>query len=145
MAVQPELRTLFYARIEALLEEKGVRYDLIRAALGGGWDDPVYGFVQRALLLQKRAQTPEFAARATTAIRPANILQAAEKQGLKPVADLSQIDPALFQHESEHALYAAVMRTHPAVQKPSTPRTSTKRWTPCSPNWTRRSIPCLTM
>lgn len=116
VVVQPELRTLFYARIEALLEEKGVRYDLIRAALGGGWDDSVYGFVQRALLLQKRAQTPEFAARATTAIRPANILQAAEKQGLKPVADLSQIDPALFQHESEHALYAAVMRLTPQFE-----------------------------
>lgn len=116
VAVQPDLRSLFYSRIEALLEEKGIHYDLIRAVLGGGWDDSVYGFVQRAHLLQNRATSPDFPARVMTAIRPANILQAAEKQSLKPVADLTQIDPTLFQHESEHALYGAVMRLTPQFE-----------------------------
>ena len=116
VAVQPDLRTLFYSRIEALLEEKGVRYDLIRAVLGGGWDDSVYSFIQRALLLQNRSQSPDFSARVMTAIRPANILQSAPKHSVRPVADPTQVDPTLFEHESEQTLYAVVMRLTPQFE-----------------------------
>ncbi|GIV10177.1 MAG: glycine--tRNA ligase subunit beta [Fimbriimonadales bacterium] len=110
IAVQADLRTLFYSRIEALLEEHGVRYDLIRATLGGGWDDSVYGFVQRAHLLQRHAELPDFSPLAQTATRPANILAAAEKKGVKTIAHLEQVDATLFEHATEHALMEALAR-----------------------------------
>ncbi|MDW8107408.1 MAG: glycine--tRNA ligase subunit beta, partial [Armatimonadota bacterium] len=116
IAVQADLRTLFYSRIEALLEEQGVRYDLVRATLGAGWDDSVYSFVQRGLLLQRHANSPEFLPLVRAATRPANILAAAAKQGIKAVASLEQVDPLLFEHPSEHALYAAVQDANPRFE-----------------------------
>ncbi|MCS6923882.1 MAG: glycine--tRNA ligase subunit beta, partial [Fimbriimonadales bacterium] len=116
IAVQADLRTLFYSRIEALLEEQGVRYDLIRATLGGGWDDSVYGFVRRAHLLQQQAASPEFLPLVQTATRPANILAAAEKKGIKAVASLEQVDGTLFEHETESALYEALSRATPRFE-----------------------------
>jgi len=116
IAVQADLRTLFYSRIEALLEEAGVRYDLIRATLGGGWDDSVYGFVQRARLLQAYAGAGEFVALTQTATRPANILAAAEKKGIKAVGGLEHVDATLFEHPTEHALYEAVARLTPPFE-----------------------------
>ncbi len=107
-ALQTDLRGLFYARLEAYLEERGVRYDLIRATLGAGWDDSVHGFVQRALLLQSLAETPDFKQVTLTATRPANILSAAEKKGIRAVANLQEVDSTLFEHEAEHELYSAL-------------------------------------
>jgi len=116
IAVQADLRTLFYSRIEALLEEMGVRYDLIRATLSAGWDDSVYGFVQRGQLLQQQADTPDFLPLTRTATRPANILAAAEKQGIKALASLEHVDPTLFEHPSEQALYEAIARATPRLE-----------------------------
>jgi glycyl-tRNA synthetase beta chain len=116
IAVQADLRALFYSRIEALLEEAGVRYDLIRATLGGGWDDSVYGFVQRARLLQAHAGADEFVALTQTATRPANILAAAEKKGIKAVGGLEHVDATLFEHPTEHALYEAIERLTPRFE-----------------------------
>lgn len=116
IAVQADLRTLFYSRIEALLEEMGVRYDLIRATLSAGWDDSVYGFVQRGRLLQQQADTPDFLPLTRTATRPANILAAAEKQGIKALASLEHVDPTLFEHPSEQALYEAIARATPRLE-----------------------------
>jgi glycyl-tRNA synthetase beta chain len=116
IAVQADLRTLFYSRIEALLEEQGVRYDLVRAALGAGWDDSVYGFMQRARLLQQHAETPAFLPLVQTATRPANILAAAEKKNLKTVASLDHVDAALFEHDTERALYDALMQATPRFE-----------------------------
>jgi len=116
IAVQADLRTLFYSRIEALLDEVGVRYDLVRATLGGGWDDSVYGFVQRARLLQAHADTDEFVALVQTATRPANILAAAEKKAIKAVGGLEHVDAALFEHATEYALHEAVTRLTPRFE-----------------------------
>jgi glycyl-tRNA synthetase beta chain len=116
IAVQADLRTLFYSRIEALLEEQGVRYDLVRATLGAGWDDSVYGFMQRARLLQQHADTPEFLPLVQTATRPANILAAAEKKHLKAVASLDHVDATLFEHETERALYEALTQMTPRFE-----------------------------
>ncbi|MCX7924831.1 MAG: glycine--tRNA ligase subunit beta, partial [Fimbriimonadales bacterium] len=116
IAVQADLRTLFYSRIEALLEEQEVRYDLIRAALGAGWDDSVYGFMQRAHLLQRHAETPDFLPLVQTATRPANILAAAEKKGIKAIASLEQVDATLFEHETESALYEALAQATPRLE-----------------------------
>ncbi|MDM7460549.1 MAG: glycine--tRNA ligase subunit beta [bacterium] len=116
VAVQADLRALFYSRIEALLEEQGVRYDLVRATLGGGWDDSVYGFMQRAHLLQRHAPTPDFLPLVQTATRPANILAAAEKKAIKAVASLEQVDATLFEHDSEHALMEALAQATPRFE-----------------------------
>ncbi|GIV06375.1 MAG: glycine--tRNA ligase beta subunit [Fimbriimonadales bacterium] len=116
IAVQADLRTLFYSRMEALLEEQGVRYDLVRATLGAGWDDSVYGFMQRARLLQQHADTPEFVPLVQTATRPANILAAAEKKHLKPIASLDHVDAALFEHETERALYETLTQMTPRFE-----------------------------
>ncbi len=116
VAIQPDLRGLFFSRIEAYLEEKGVRYDLIRAVLGAGWDDSVYGFVQRAYLLQRQSHEPDFTPRTFTATRPANILSAAEKKGIQSIASPEAVDPTLFEHEVEHALYATVQKLTPQFE-----------------------------
>lgn len=116
IAVQADLRTLFYSRMEALLDEQGVRYDLVRAALGAGWDDSVYGFMQRARLLQQHANTPEFLPLVQTATRPANILAAAEKQTLKAIASLDHVDATLLEHETERALYEALSQATPRFE-----------------------------
>jgi glycyl-tRNA synthetase beta chain len=93
-----------------------VRYDLIRATLGGGWDDSVYGFVQRARLLQAYAGAGEFVALTQTATRPANILAAAEKKDIKAVGGLEHVDATLFEHPTEHALYEAIERLTPPFE-----------------------------
>ncbi|MCX7993595.1 MAG: glycine--tRNA ligase subunit beta [Fimbriimonadales bacterium] len=116
IAVQADLRTLFYSRIEALLEEQGVRYDLIRATLGAGWDDSVYGFMQRAHLLQRHAETPDFLPLVQTATRPANILAAAEKKDIKAIASLEQVDATLFEHETENTLFDALIHATPRLE-----------------------------
>jgi len=116
MAVQTDLRTLFYSRIEALLEEQGVRYDLIRAALGGGWDDSVYGFVQRAKHLQQHASEPAFHALTQTATRPANLIAAARKKNITAIASLNEVDPTLFEHEVESRLYAVLQSLTPQCE-----------------------------
>lgn len=116
IAVQADLRALFYSRIEALLEEMGVRYDLIRATLGGGWDDSVYGFVQRALQLQQHAGSAAFTALVQTATRPANILAAAEKKGIKAVGGLEHVDPTLYEHPTEQALYESIYQLTPRFE-----------------------------
>ncbi|GBC93907.1 Glycine--tRNA ligase beta subunit [bacterium HR15] len=115
-AVQADLRTLFYSRLEALLEEQNIRYDLIRAALGGGWDDSVYGFVQRARLLQAHQAEPGFPMLAQTATRPANILAAARKKNIHAVAALNEVDPTLFEHEVESRLYHALQSLTPQFE-----------------------------
>ncbi|MEN3001084.1 MAG: glycine--tRNA ligase subunit beta [Armatimonadota bacterium] len=115
-ALQPDLRTLFYSRIEALLEEQGIRYDLIRAVLGGGWDDSVYGFVQRARWLHAQQATPAFQTLTQTATRPANILAAARKKNIHAVASLNEIDPTLFEHEVESRLYHALQLLTPQIE-----------------------------
>jgi glycyl-tRNA synthetase beta chain len=116
MAVQADLRTLFYSRIEALLEEQGIRYDLIRAVLGGGWDDSVYGFVQRARLLQQHASEPAFHALTQTATRPANIIAAARKKNITAIASLNEVDPTLFEHEVESRLYTVLQSLTPQCE-----------------------------
>jgi glycyl-tRNA synthetase beta chain len=116
MAVQADLRTLFYSRIEALLEEQGIRYDLIRAVLGGGWDDSVYGFVQRARLLQQHASEPTFHALTQTATRPANIIAAARKKNITAIASLNEVDPTLFEHEVESRLYTVLQSLTPQCE-----------------------------
>ncbi len=116
VALQPDLRALFFSRISAYLEEQGIRYDLVRAILGGGWDDSVYGFVQRAHLLQRHSHDPDFLPRTYTATRPANILSAAEKKGIQSVANMEVVDPTLFEHEVEQNLYTSVQRLTPQFE-----------------------------
>jgi glycyl-tRNA synthetase beta chain len=101
MAVQTDLR---------------IRYDLIRAALGGGWDDSVYGFVQRAKHLQQHVSEPAFHALTQTATRPANLIAAARKKNITAIASLNEVDPTLFEHEVESRLYAVLQLLTPQCE-----------------------------
>lgn len=115
--VKSDLNDLFLARLSTYLEEQNIPYDLIRAALAGGWDDSAYAAVQRGYALQLQAQSPDFDALATTAVRPANILNAAAKQGIPCSESLSAVEPDLFEHEIETKLYTTLERLIPQVEE----------------------------
>jgi glycyl-tRNA synthetase beta chain len=76
------LRDLFGQRMGAYLQERGIRYDLIDAALSGGsvYSTPVYGVARRAETLQSLVCDPDFVPTLRAAERVANILRSA-KQG----------------------------------------------------------------
>lgn len=114
--VQSDLRGLFYSRLEAYLESQNIRYDLARAVLHAGWDDSVYAVVQRAFTLQNHAQEPEFERLTTTATRPANILSAAEKKGIRVEGSLQAVNPDLLESESEWQLYHALQSLSQQVE-----------------------------
>jgi len=81
-----DLGTLFDQRIAALLEERGVRYDLINATLSGGllYGSLVHGAVRRAETLSQAASDPAFVPLVQAAARVANILRTAP--GREPVS-----------------------------------------------------------
>ena len=80
------LRELFDQRIDAYLQERGIRYDLVSATLYGGsvYDTLVYAVVKRAETLQKLAADPDFPETVRVAERVANILRSAKQGPLKP-------------------------------------------------------------
>jgi len=78
-----DLATLFDQRISALLEERGVRYDLIDSALSGGsvYSTLVYATVKRGETLQSLSEDPNFVPTTQAAARVANILRSASSGG----------------------------------------------------------------
>ncbi len=74
-----DLRGLFNQRLEAYLQERDIRYDLIAAALSGSaiYSTLVYGVVRRAFALQALAGDLDFVPTVTVAGRVANILRSA--------------------------------------------------------------------
>lgn len=132
------LQTLFDQRISAYLSERGVRYDLVDAALYGGM---VYGtvvrcVVVRALTLQGIADDAAFVPTVQAAARVANILGAADpaplpgKEGIhggreraveRAVAVLENaaraVDASRFADPSEARLYKAASAALPDVAR----------------------------
>ena len=117
----PELRALFDQRLEALLEERGIRYDLADAALGAApvLAYHVYAGLRRAEALQTAAQDDAFVAMTNAAGRVANILAAAGMRAEPPhpcerQTDANhllgvlaaQTDARLLHEAAERALYA---------------------------------------
>ncbi len=72
---------LFDQRMEAFLQDRGIRYDLIDAALSGGATSlmPVHAVVRRAEALRDLAGDPEFVPLVTVAGRVANILRGTDR------------------------------------------------------------------
>lgn len=127
-----DLRDLFNQRLEAFLEERGVRYDLVDAALSGGslYSTVVAATIARAETLQSLTDDAEFVPTVQAAARVANILRSAGidptpplipgKEGLhggpahaveRAVSVLEtearRIDLALLREESEKRLFDA--------------------------------------
>lgn len=137
-----DLGGLFNQRMEALLQERGVRYDLIDATLSGGtiYSTLVYAVIKRGETLQKLADAPDFVPTVQAAARVANILRSAErgdslapmpgKEGIhgkavraveRAVSVLEsvsrQIVPELLTHESERHLYETATMLLPEVAR----------------------------
>jgi glycyl-tRNA synthetase beta chain len=97
-------------RLEAYLQTSeddrfGVRYDLVNAALEVGFDD-LYGARQRAEALQALSQHADFLPTVIATTRVSNIL------GDFPGGD---VDPNLFQHPTERALWGAYLKVKPTA------------------------------
>jgi len=81
-----DLAALFDQRLEAFLEERGIRYDLVAAALSGGpiLSTVVHAIVRRAEALQVLSGRDSFVVTANAAGRVARILRSAEPEGDRP-------------------------------------------------------------
>lgn len=104
------LAQIFAQRVQALLEDEGVRYDVAQAVLAEERVEPLTAWVNARLLnaLPMERLTPV----ALAATRVRNILKAGEAVKLVPTTTwrpptewLQQVDVSLFQHDEERALY----------------------------------------
>jgi len=105
-----QLAQMFTQRIEALLQDEGVRYDVGQAVLAEEHVEPYVARNNARLLNELPVNRLTPVALAATRVR--NILKAGEAARLVPTAHwrsplewLSQVQPALFQHEEERALH----------------------------------------
>lgn len=136
-----DLQTIFDQRLEAILADRGVRYDVAQAALSGGfvYSTLVYGVVKRAEALQALAETEAFVPTVQAAARVANILRSASvepaawmpgKEGIHGAEGRSveravsvletqarRVNTSLFQEASEHSLFDAAYSLIPEVAR----------------------------
>lgn len=137
-----DLRVLFDQRLNAYLDERGVRYDLIDAALSGGslYSTRIYATVQRGEALQTLANDADFVPTTQAAARTANILRSANlpltdplvpgKEGIhggnahsveRAVSLLNQVarrvDTKLLQEPSELRLFHEASALQPEVAR----------------------------
>lgn len=99
-AAATALREFFAGRAEALLQDEGLRYDVVRAALGSDWSDLVELMERGRALGTLRQSAADFEGFVDTATRPANISRNAE------LSAETQVDPALFDDDSERLVWA---------------------------------------
>lgn len=85
-------------RLANILEERGIRYDVVNAVLGSGWDW-LAGAAQRAKVLQGLLTHPAMEALITTYTRARNLARNGAAAPLRP---------HLFREPAESALYAAL-------------------------------------
>lgn len=93
--VQAQLKEFFRQRLENILEEKGIRYDVTNAILEISWYDPADAY-RRALALTKLCEEPELKDLLTAYNRAANLARKAES---------AEVDPALFESDAESRLW----------------------------------------
>ena len=91
-----ELYHFFNMRVKHLLQEQGVRYDLIDAVLGSGLRN-VPGLLEKANVLQTKKDEQGFKESMESLSRVVNIASKAEVMG--------DIHPELFENEDENVLY----------------------------------------
>lgn len=109
--VDGAVQLLLRQRLERLLEDsaplgKGIRYDLVDAALAAG-DEDFAETVARTQALQRLSRRAEFLPTVIASTRPANIVKGFA--GGEP-------DPGLFSEPTEKALWQAVLKAKPKVE-----------------------------
>ncbi|HEX7002425.1 MAG TPA: glycine--tRNA ligase subunit beta [Trueperaceae bacterium] len=99
-----EVAGFVWDRVSALLEERGLRTQVIRAAVEGS--HTVLGALRRGALLTRLEETAEFTDLMALHKRAANLAERYE--GAVDQDPLHAVDPALFSSEQEAALLAAL-------------------------------------
>jgi len=94
------MQEFFNGRLETVLQDEGVSYDVVRAVLAANWDNAVEAIERGRALSEVRRQASDFEAQVDTATRPANISRSAD------LAAEAQVDAALFADPSEQALWS---------------------------------------
>lgn len=100
-----EVSGFVWDRVAALLEERGVRTQVLRAAVEGS--HTVLGALRRAVLLTQLLERPEFADLMALYKRAANLAERYEAATLDE-DPFDAVDPALFTEQQEAALYEAL-------------------------------------
>ncbi len=95
--VYQQLLQFFGLRIKHLLQERGIRYDIIDAVIGSGLRN-VPGLLEKADVLQKKKDEQGFKESMEALSRILNIASKNEARG--------DIRPELFENEQEKALYS---------------------------------------
>lgn len=94
--IQQELISFFKLRLKHLLQEKGIRYDLIDAVLGNDIG-VVSSLITRAEVLEEKRTEPDFKENIEALSRVLNIASKAD--------DIGEIQTALFENQDEQKLY----------------------------------------
>jgi len=116
------LLDFFRGRMEAYLEEKGIRYDLAEATLSVGFDDLVLA-EKRALALQRFKDSPDFERLVIGQKRAVNILRSVQTDTDKQKPLLERLDwlcspkEELFQTEVERQLSRECKRVEEVVER----------------------------
>jgi glycyl-tRNA synthetase beta chain len=97
--IQEELITFFKLRIKHLLQEKGIRYDIIEAVLGGGIG-VISTLVKKAVLLEQSKDNSDFKENMEALSRVLNISSKADR--------VIEINAQLFENEYEKTLFEQV-------------------------------------
>ncbi|KAA9026342.1 glycine--tRNA ligase subunit beta [Niallia endozanthoxylica] len=95
-STKQELLSFFKLRLKHLLQEKGIRYDLIDAVLGNDIG-VVSSLITRALVLEEKRTEAEFKENMEALSRVLNIASKAE--------EISEIQESLFENNDEHKLF----------------------------------------
>lgn len=107
--IQESLNTLIEARLMTLLEQDGIRYDLARATMGGGWTCSASRLRKRARAIQSLSERADWGDFVTAAIRPANIVNAARKNKAEFGENIADVRLDLFASPRENELHAATI------------------------------------
>ncbi|NJN87945.1 MAG: glycine--tRNA ligase subunit beta, partial [Leptolyngbyaceae cyanobacterium SL_7_1] len=120
--LRSQLRDFFVQRVRTLLEERGIDYDLVNAVLSETDADHVDRALQdlldvrdRALFLQTIRQNGALQLIYETINRSSRLASQGDL-ATTPLNPLSIVDPALFQSQSEHAFYQALVALVPQTQ-----------------------------
>lgn len=97
-AVKADLLAFFAQRLKTVLQEEGIRYDVIDAVLGSDFAD-LRAAVARAKVLEARHEEEAFRAAVEAFTRLYNLSRKAETAG--------EVQEALFEDDAERALYRA--------------------------------------
>ncbi|HLT57544.1 MAG TPA: glycine--tRNA ligase subunit beta [Limnochordales bacterium] len=105
-ALVERIMEFFRQRLRGLMQEEGLRHDIVEAVLAVGFSD-VAGAFQRARALAQFSQSDAFEALITAYQRAANLAQK---------GDTDQVEEAALTHPAEQALYAALQEVGDQVE-----------------------------